>query len=54
VYTLSELDEKLRNLCLLMEKVGMQCTDDAKVLAEYGGLVPDTVGYGAFVQSAMM
>jgi hypothetical protein len=26
VYTLSELDEKMRQLCLLMPKVGRQCT----------------------------
>jgi hypothetical protein len=33
VYSLSELNEKMRNLCLLMKKVGMQCTyDDAQVL----------------------
>jgi hypothetical protein len=36
VYTLSELDTKLQQLCLLMEKVARQCTyADAEVLAQY-------------------
>ena len=55
VYTLSELDEKMQQLCLLMEdKEGRQCTpDDAAVLAEYEGLVPHTEGYGDFVGAAI-
>jgi hypothetical protein len=46
VYTLSEVDEKMRQLCLLMEeKEGRQCTpDDAAVLAQYEGLVPTRKG----------
>jgi hypothetical protein len=37
-----------------MEKEGRQCTfDDAEVLARYEGLVPDTVGFSAFVDKMM-
>jgi len=55
VYTLSELDEKMRQMCLLMEeKEGRQCTpDDAAVLAQYEGLTPHTEGYGTFVGAAI-
>jgi hypothetical protein len=54
VYSLSELEKQMRHMCLLMEKVGQQCTwDDAQLLARYEGLVPGTVGYDAFVHSAM-
>jgi hypothetical protein len=36
----------MRNPCLLMKKVGMQCTyDDAQVLAQYEGLTATTNGY---------
>jgi hypothetical protein len=54
VYSLAELDEKLRQMCLLMEKTPLQCTwDDAQTLARYEGLVPGTVGHSAFVEAAM-
>jgi hypothetical protein len=54
VYTLSELDEKLRHQCLLHETIPLQCTwDDAQTLARYEGLVPSTVGYGDYVSAAM-
>jgi hypothetical protein len=50
VYTLSELDEKMRQLCLLMPKVGRQCTpEDAEVLAQYAGLVPRTIAHTEYV-----
>jgi hypothetical protein len=54
VHTLSELEPQLRHMCLLMEKVGRQCTfDDAVVLARHEGLVPGTVGHTAFLEAAM-
>ena len=54
VYTLSEIEPKLRNLCLLVEKVGRHCTyDDAVVLAEYEGLRPDRNDYNAFIDARM-
>jgi hypothetical protein len=54
VHTLAELDSTLRQMCLLMEKVGSQCTyDDAEVLAKYAGLQPKTVAYIDFVDAAM-
>jgi hypothetical protein len=54
VYSLSELNPKLQQMCLLMEKEAAQCTyDDAEVLARYEGLIPSTVGYAAFVDSVM-
>lgn len=54
VYTLSELEPKLRDQCLLMEKVGMQCTyDDAEVLARYEGLIPGRNDYNARVAQMM-
>ncbi len=54
VYTLSELNPKLWQMCLLMEKEAAQCTyDDAETLAEYRGLVPDTIAFGDFVRNAM-
>jgi hypothetical protein len=61
VYTLSELGEpkdKFRQSCMLMEKIGRQCTyEDAEVLAKYKGLRPDPQRqenpYNEFVQEAM-
>lgn len=54
VYSLSELSDELLNPCLLMEKEGRQCTyDDAVVLAQYKGLVPDTQGFRSFVGKLM-
>jgi hypothetical protein len=54
VYTLSELDEKLRHQCLLNEKIPLQCTwDDASVLARYEGLVPHENRYNDYIGSAM-
>lgn len=54
VYTLSELEPKLRNICLLMDKEGRGCTyEDAETLAKYAGLVPRTEGFSAFVKEAM-
>jgi len=48
VCTLSELDEKLRQMGLLMEEnEGGQCTpDDAAVLAQHEGLIPHICGSG--------
>ena len=53
VYALSELDEKMRQLCLLMEeKEGRQCTyADAEVLAQYEGLIPRTKGREDFEEA---
>ncbi|MBR1214616.1 hypothetical protein [Bradyrhizobium sp. JYMT SZCCT0180] len=54
VYTLSELDKRLREMCLLMETEASRCTyEDAEALARYEGLVPGTVGYSAFVDKLM-
>lgn len=54
VFTLSELEPKMRQLCLLMEKIGRQCThQDAETLAEYEELKRDTVGYNDLVDSLM-
>jgi hypothetical protein len=55
VYTLSELDKELRQMCLLMEKTGTQCTwDDACELAKYDCIhPPHTEGYDTFIKSAM-
>jgi hypothetical protein len=58
VHTLSELDDGLRDMCLLMEKVGMGCTfEDAATLAKYEGLLPDSTReknpYNAFIKEAM-
>jgi len=54
VYTLSELEPKLRNRCLLMEKEGRGCTyEDAAVLARYAGYIPNTVGFHDFIETAM-
>jgi hypothetical protein len=54
VYTLAELDKKLRQMCLLMETEAVGCThEDAEVLAKYEGLVPNTVGYSAFLAKLM-
>lgn len=52
---LSELEPKLRQAALLIpDKDGRQCTfEDAEVLAQYAGLVPDTTGHSEFVQRAM-
>ena len=47
LYTLSELDEKLRQLCLLMPKVPRQCTyEDAQVLAKYARTAPELAEAG--------
>jgi hypothetical protein len=44
----------MRNLCLLMKKVGMQCTyDDAQVLAQYEGLTATTNGYAKRLKARM-
>jgi hypothetical protein len=54
VFTLSELDEKLRQICLLMETEGMGCTyDDAAILAKYAGHVTGTNAFNSVVQRAM-
>jgi hypothetical protein len=54
VYTLSELDYKLRQLCLLMPKTPMQCTaEDAKVLVEYKGLQPSANNYNEYIDDAV-
>lgn len=54
VYSLSELNPKMRNLALLVEKTGRQCTfDDAETLARYEGLVPSTNAYNARVEQMM-
>jgi hypothetical protein len=54
IYSLSELDKKLRQLCLLMPKVPLQCTvEDAQVLALYEGLTPGTVAYSDYVSGAV-
>jgi len=54
VFTLAELDEKMRQMCLLMEKEARQCTyDDAETLAKYRGLVPTTNEYKEYVASLM-
>jgi hypothetical protein len=48
-YTLSELDEKLRQMCLLMDTEAAGCTyEGAEVLARYGGHVPGTNAFNAF------
>jgi hypothetical protein len=54
VYTLAELDEKLRQMSLLMETEAAGCKyEDAEVLAKYDGHVPGTNAYNSFVQRAM-
>jgi hypothetical protein len=54
VFTLSELDEKLRQMCLLMQTEGVGCTyDDAALLAKYAGHVAGTNAFNAFVKQAM-
>ena len=54
VYTLSELNPKMRQMCLLMETEAAGCTyEDAEVLAKYEGHVPNTNAFNAFVQGAM-
>jgi hypothetical protein len=54
VYTLSELLEKLRQICLLMETEPAGCTyEDAEVLARYAGHVPRTNAFNAFVRKTM-
>jgi hypothetical protein len=51
VFKLSELDEKLRQMCLLMETEAVGYTyDDAALLAKYAGHV---TGNNAFVKQAM-
>jgi hypothetical protein len=54
VFTLSELNEKLRQMCLMMEKEAAQCTyEDAEVVARYEGLIPTTNGYNARLEQLM-
>ncbi len=54
VYTLSKLDEKLRQMCLLMETEAVGCTyEDAEVLARYGGHIPGHNAFSSFVSQAM-
>lgn len=54
VHSLAELDGRLRQLCLLMEKVLLQCTaDDTETIAKYEGLLPHTVVHTAFVEGAI-
>lgn len=58
VHTLSQLDGKLRDMCLLMDKVGMGCTfEDAEMLAKYEGLRPDPARvrnpYNKYIDEAM-
>ena len=54
VHTLSELNEKLRQMCLLVETQAAGCTyEDALVLAKYAGHVPGTKAFNAAVQRAM-
>jgi hypothetical protein len=54
VHTLSELEPRIRDMCLLMDKAGHRCTfEDADTLAKYAGIMPGTNAYGAFTQSAM-
>ncbi|MBR1146696.1 hypothetical protein [Bradyrhizobium sp. AUGA SZCCT0431] len=54
VNTLAELDPKMRQLCLLMDKAGKSCThEDAVTLAQYEGLIPSTNEYNSFIQKAI-
>ncbi|MBA2400937.1 MAG: hypothetical protein H0V72_19990 [Bradyrhizobium sp.] len=54
IHTLAELDNKLRQMCLLMDKESAGCTfEDAELLAKYAGHVPHTNAFDAFVQRAM-
>jgi hypothetical protein len=55
VFTLSELEEKMRQMCLLMEeKEARQCTpEDAGVPAQYRGYVPHTVEFNDYVGAAI-
>lgn len=54
VYTLSELEPKLRQMCLLMPKTGLLCTnDDALTLAAYEGLIRGVQDHTDFVKTAM-
>jgi hypothetical protein len=58
VYTLSELDDELRERTMLMEKVGRGCTfEDAETLAKYAGHRPDPTrqdnDFNKFVAEAM-
>ena len=58
VYTLSELDDELRERTMLMEKVGRGCTfEDAETLAKYAGHRPDPArqdnDFNKFVAEAM-
>jgi hypothetical protein len=48
VFTLAELDDKLRQMCLLMETEAAGCNyEDAEVLAKYEGHVPGTNAFNA-------
>jgi len=54
VYSLSELDKRLRQMCLLMETKAAGCTyEDSEVLAKYEGHVPGTNAFNALVRGAM-
>lgn len=55
VFTLAELDEKLCQMCLLMETEAAGCNyADAEVLAKCDGHVPGTNAFNSFVQRAML
>ena len=54
VNTLDELDHKIRQMCLLMEKEGHHCTfEDAEVLARYARLVPHQNNYNEEIDRLM-
>lgn len=58
VNTLAELDDRMRQMCLLMPKVGRHCTyNDAVVLANYAGHRPDHTRednpYNRFIREVM-
>ena len=54
VQALSELDDKLSQMSLLMETEGAGCTyEDAVDLAKFEGHVTNTNAFKSFVQNAM-
>ena len=55
VNSLEELDSEMKQMVLLIEeKEGRKCTfEDAKILANYSGLISGTNAHGAFVERAM-
>jgi hypothetical protein len=54
LYALSELDEKLRQMCLLMDTEAAGCTfEDAETIAKYDGLIPGRNDFNSFVRKAM-